>query len=273
MKVAVLGARGFIGSYLCTYLWTRNYEVLPVVRQTVDLTNYHQVETWLSINRPDVVINAAISGGGRTVSEVNHNDLRDNLAIFFNFYNSSFNFRYINIGSGAEFDKSTNLDRVSEESIHYCQPKDTYGYSKNLISRTIANAKHLNFMTLRLFGCFGKNEPSFRLFPRFLAGTIDSIEDRYFDYISIQDFSEIVEYYCRGYDLDHNDINCVYTDKLKLSDILAKLKLYQQLDIPIYTDGRNHFNYTGSSMRLELESKKTNFPLLQGLQKGLQQYE
>lgn len=273
MKVAVLGARGFIGSYLCTHLWTMNYEVLPVTRETLDLTNFYQVETWLSNIQPDVVVNAAISGGGQTVTDVNYHDLQNNLAVFLNFYNSNLDFRYINIGSGAEFDKSKNLDNVYEGDLKYCQPQDTYGYSKNLISRIIASEKKSNFLTLRLFGCFGKTEPSFRLFPRFLTGNLDYLSDRYFDYISIQDFAQIVEYYCRGFELDYNDINCVYNSKYKLSDILAKLKFFRQLDIPIYTDGRAHLNYTGSSMRLDYECKKTNFPRLQGLEKGLELYE
>lgn len=273
MKIAVLGARGFIGSYLCTYLCTMKHQVLPVVRETVDLTDFYQVKTWLADNKPDVVVNAAISGGGPSVENINYTELRDNLAIFFNFYNSEFKFKYINIGSGAEFDKSTSLDSVHEIAIYHCHPLDTYGYSKNLISRTIASANKPNFITLRLFGCFGKNESSFRLFPRFLSGNLNYISDKYFDYISVQDFSQIVEFYCRNNDSDFNDINCVYPEKLKLSAILAKLKSYKQLDIPIYTDGRIHCNYTGSSQRLEYELKKSNFPRLQGLDKGLELYE
>jgi dTDP-4-dehydrorhamnose reductase len=47
MKIAVLGANGFIGSYLCTYLWTRNHEVLPITRKDLDLTDKDIVSVWL----------------------------------------------------------------------------------------------------------------------------------------------------------------------------------------------------------------------------------
>lgn len=271
MKIAVLGARGFIGSYLCTYLWTMNYEVLPVTRDTINLLDYSEVDHWLSINDPDVVINAAISGGGLTVNDQNYDDLQNNLAIFFNFYNSFKSFRYINIGSGAEFDKSKTIDKVYEPTVVYCRPKDTYGFSKNIISRCIIQKK--NFITLRLFGCFGKREPEFRLFKKFLAGEIKSLQDRYFDYFSLEDFAKVVEYFCRTTEISFNDVNCVYSEKFKLSQILAKLKKYHNLDIPIYTDGQIHPNYTGSSICLDTLIKRPDFPKLEGLEQGLEKYE
>lgn len=272
MKVAVLGARGYIGSYLCTYLWTMNYEVIPVTRETVDLTSYSEVNRWMDKNAPGVVINAAISGGGLGVNDQNYQQATENLSIFFNFYNQGQDFRYINIGSGAEFDRSQNIDNFTEHTILYSCPRDSYGYSKNIISRAVL--EKFNFMTLRLFGCFSRNEPNFRLFPKFLSGKLDCIQDRYFDYFTLEDFARVVEFFCRkNIDIIHNDINCVYDKKLKLSEILSTLKYYKNLDIPIYIDGRQHNNYTGNSMRMRAVRYHSDFPQLDGLEKGLQLYE
>lgn len=272
MKVAVLGARGFIGSYLCTYLWTMNYEVLPVVRETVDLTDYTAVDQWLETHKPDVVINAAISGGGVNVDAKNFSDLENNLTVFFNFFNSYKSFRYINIGSGAEFDKSKDIYLAYEPSIVYCKPKDTYGLSKNIISRCVT--KRNDFLTLRLFGCFSKNEPEFRLFKKFLSGQFTALQDRYFDYFSLEDFAKVVEYFCRSdIEISFKDINCVYKKKYKLSEILSKLKKIKNLDIPIYTDGITHYHYTGSSLCLDTLRERQDFPKLEGLEKGLEKYE
>lgn len=272
MKVAVLGARGFIGTYLCTYLWTMNYDVLPVVRETVDLADYTAVDQWLETHKPDIVVNAAISGGGVNVDEKNFSDLENNLTVFFNFFNSYKSFRYINIGSGAEFDKSKDIYLAYEPSIVYCKPKDTYGLSKNIISRCVT--KRNDFLTLRLFGCFHKNEPEFRLFKKFLSGQFTVLQDRYFDYFSLEDFVKVVEYFCRpNTEISLKDINCVYSEKYKLSEILSKLKKIKNLDIPIYTDGVTHYHYTGSSMCLDTLRERQDFPKLAGLEKGLEKYE
>ena len=64
MKIAILGARGFLGSYLVNYFTEREYEVLPVTRETVNLESYYDVDFWLQKNQPDVIVNCAISGGG-----------------------------------------------------------------------------------------------------------------------------------------------------------------------------------------------------------------
>lgn len=272
MKIAILGSKGFIGSYLQSHFWSSKYKVIPVTRDTLDLLDYSQVQFWLLKNRPDVVINCAISGGGTTVNEINFQDAQQNITVFFNFFNSAQSFRYINIGSGAEFDKSMSINEASEFDIFYRLPKDSYGYSKNIISRAIR--KRDNFYTLRLFGCFGSTEPAIRLFKKFLSHRIDYINDRYFDYFSVWDFAKVVEYYCNASDVKLiKDINCVYPKKLLLSEILSKLNKVKNIDLPIYTDGTVYNSYTGSTLNLLRLCNTKDFPVLDGLEKGLEVYE
>ena len=38
-----------------------------------------------------------------------------------------------NFGSGAEFDRTREIDKISEEQINYRNPSDYYGLAKNLI--------------------------------------------------------------------------------------------------------------------------------------------
>jgi dTDP-4-dehydrorhamnose reductase len=271
MKIAILGANGFIGSYLCTYLWARNHEVIPITRKNLDLTDADAVRTWLEKNSPDVVINAAIAGGGLTVNDINYADVQNNLVVFFNFYNSSVPLRYINIGSGAEFDRQRDIKLAHEYEIQNVCPKDSYGFSKNIIARTIL--KKSNFYTLRLFGCFHSSEPNIRLFKRFLSGQVTSIQNKWFDYFSLSDFAKVVDYYCTTESELPADVNCVYNEKYMLNEILGKLNYIKQLDIPIYTDALTHFSYTGSSKLLSMLRERAEFPQLEGLEKGLEQYE
>lgn len=260
MKIAILGANGFIGKYLCQYFDERDYEVLPVTRQTVNLEVYHEVNMWLEQHQPDVIVNCAISGGGARVNDINYTDVQRDLTIFLNFYNNPQVRKYINIGSGAEFDKRQLIANAAEEDILSARPLESYGFTKNTIARMCKGKP--NFYTLRLFGCFDKSEPDIRLFKRFLANKKLSVQDKYFDYISASDFAKIVEHYCKFNGLA-KDVNCVYMQKYKLSELLYLLDPTANIVI----DGHG-LAYTGMGVKLADLGIE-----LDGLEKGLRDYE
>ena len=261
MKIAILGANGFLGTYLCKYFANRDYHVLPVTRDTVNLNDYWAVDQWLAENQPDIVVNCAISGGGLKVNDINYSDVQRDLGIFLNFYNSPLVRKYINIGSGAEFDRRTSLVDCAEEDIKAVTPIDSYGYTKNIIARMCLGKA--NFYTLRLFGCFDSTEPDIRLFKRFLADRNLLIEDKYFDFISATDFAKIVEFYCI-----HNavpqDVNCVYTQKKLLSELLQIL----DPSVTINVKDNRGLAYTGNGVKLAQLSID-----LDGLEKGIKSYD
>lgn len=261
MKIAILGARGFLGSYLTNYFTAKGYTVFPVTRQTVNLESYYDVDYWLSKNDPDVIVNCAISGGGLRVNDINYSDVQRDLNIFLNFYNNPRVKKYINIGSGAEFDRRNPIVNELEESILFSQPLESYGFAKNTIARMcLVNDR---FYTLRLFGCFDPSEPSTRLFKRYLADLKIEIEDKFFDYISASDFAKIVEVYCRSRNLP-KDINCVYRDKYQLSSILMMLKP----GTPPNVTAQLGKAYTGAGYKLSGLGIS-----LDGIEKGLREYE
>ena len=257
MKVAVLGSSGFLGSYISHNL--KECVVYPVTRQTLDLTNSDQVRQWLKDRRPDVIVNCATAGGKTKMGDVNLAELQNNLSVFLSFYNNSDLVpKFINVGSGSEFDVSKNIELAEESDIVNVVPAETYGYSKNIISRLVLEKE--NFYTLRLFGCFDRSEPEFRLFKKVIRSEVTAISDRYFDYFSANDFVKVLGYYINNQDLP-KDINCVYQNKYLLSQILDKLKKEVQVkDI-------NPNNYTGNGEKLAaLEIK------LDGLDKGILDY-
>lgn len=265
MKIAILGARGFIGSYLVQYFSNRSHTVIPVTRDTLNLSNYIAVDNWITNVRPDVIINAVTSGGGARVNDINYTDVQTDLGIFFNFYNNKHCPRYINIGSGAEYDRRTSIHKAKEESILTCTPMESYGFAKNIISRAVLNRE--NFYTLRLFGCFDSSEPGIRLFKRFLAGKISSIENKFFDYISLSDFAKIVDYYCKEETLVHRDINCVYLEKHLLSNHLTMLSQWQNATISYEITNKTWGYYTGDGEKLAQLGLE-----LHGLEEGLRNY-
>lgn len=248
MKIAVLGANGFIGKIICKHFESRGYEVHALTRSNIDLTDFTAVSNWLKTVQPDSVVNCA-TAMNTDVRDVVYADVQNNLAIFLNFYNNSKYFnKFINVGSGAEFDRSTNIESALETSILTAQPKDSYGFSKNLISRMVL--EHDKFYTLRLFGCFHYSEPNFRLFKRVVNGEQTSIIDRQFDYFSAQDFCNVLEHYVNN-QVEYKDINCVYQEKLYLSQILLSIRSVTIIE-------QSMLNYTGNGDRLA----SLNLPLL-----------
>lgn len=258
MKVAVLGANGFLGKFLASQLNKKGYIVYPVTRNELDLTNFLSVTNWLENIKPNAIVNCAISSNIDINSFV-CNDVQNNLNIFLNFYTNSHNFdKFFNIGSGAELDRRYNIHTASELDIFTAQPKDSYGYSKNVISKL--STQNEKFYTLRLFGCFHISEPKFRLFNRVASGEKVKITDRQFDYFSAYDFFTVLDYLLNNDSL-YKDFNCVYEDKLYLSQILNKLN-------PVEVVEKTTYNYTGLGKRLS----DLNLKLL-GLDKSIEAYK
>ena len=265
MRIAILGANGYLGSYLMGRLIDRHY-MIPVTRLTVDLTDYYAVSEWMAEARPDIIINCAISGGGATVNDINYSNVQRDLRIFLNFYNNPMTPMYVNIGSGSEFDLRTSITNAEEESIKTASPLESYGFTKNTIARMILGRN--KFYTLRLFGCFDASEPKIRLFKRFKRDGKITIEDRYFDYISAIDFATIVEHYCTSTNL-YKDLNCVYNTKLLLSEQLRLFAKYHVPDGLIEVKGHTLGpSYTGLGTRLD----NLRIPLA-GLEQGFKNYE
>jgi len=266
MIVAVLGSNGYLGKFLTNKLLLDNsVSVISVNKQTIDLTNHSSVLNFLQDKQIDAVINCAVAGGNLQINDVNYKVLQDNLNIFLNFYNNSKYFKkFINIGSGSEFNTKTDIDSAVEDAILNAYPSESYAYSKNIISRLVL--ENDKFFTLRLFGCFDKTEHEFRLLKKFSAQTSFSLMDRKFDYISASDFYKIVDHYLKNDQL-HKDINCVYENKYFLGEILTEFKRLHHIDTDLKIEGINILNYTGNANKLS--SLNLN---LDGLQKGLELY-
>lgn len=270
LKIAVLGGRGHLGSQIIHHLQDR-YQCLAVNRNDLDLRDFHSVKQYLQHHGFDIVINCATAGCRQWNSDnQNYEEAQNNLEIFTNLVcaNTLYH-RLINIGSGAEFDLRYDISNVSEEQIFSRYPSDSYGWSKNIISRLCTG----NAYTLRLFGCFASNESDFRLLARvtdcaYNRSVFRLNSDRYFDYISMDDFCMILEHYINAPVLEYQDINCVYDDKILLSEFVKKFCNLQNLDMDfLETATQSGLNYTGDSSKLS----SLKLPLT-GLEQGLRQY-
>lgn len=246
-SILVVGAGGFIGQYLLNYFGS---QVIPIFKDTVDVLDSSNVRNFLKYNKCSTVINCITYGGKKPIVSTDLKIVRKNLQIFDSFYsNRDYFTKYINIGSGVEL--SCNLH--------------SYGVSKKIIS-DFCNTTD-NFYTLRLFGCFGKGEPEYRLFTSYLKNTKPTyiLQDKLFDNFSIQDFCKVIEYYVTEQNIKYKTIDCVYQEKISVSEQIRKLQkitgIYKDLIIS------KEYDYIGDSTKLD----SLTLPLT-GLDKGLIQY-
>lgn len=266
MKVLITGAGGFLGSYLARHL---QHEVVALTRQQLDLSDAKATYEHFQHNRYDAVIHCGAAGRNTPTIE-DWNIVNNNLSSVMNLVaNRKRIGKLINIGTGAEFDISKSIDCVKESEVNERMPEQSYGKSKNLISRYLQD--QTNCYNLRLFGCFDSSEDSARLLKKFHAsltqGKKFSVTDREFDMISAEDFIKIVNAVLNDVVVDR-DINCVYTKKYRLSEILSVYCDKHGLDKSLIEINGQGLNYTGNGDTLS----KYNLNLL-GLEQSLANYE
>ena len=262
MRIAVLGANGFVGSSIFNYFSKDNF-VIPFKRSNINMLDPIQVVDSLKGSKYDIIINCA----SRTSGTASFTDVRNDLGLFMSFYNNSDLFgKFINISSGAEFDRERNLYNVRETELFDRLPLDSYGFSQNVKSR-LCHEKN-NFYNLRIFNCFGKGEISTRIFPRYLARSepLEITNDRYFDYFCIQDLCTVVNEFAMN-EQTIKDVNCVYKEKFKISQVLEKFCTLNNLPSEFTITSTSNTNYTGSGELLD----SLNFNLI-GLDQGLANY-
>jgi dTDP-4-dehydrorhamnose reductase len=177
MKVCVLGAGGFVGKHLI-----RNSNWVGITRNDLNLEDQDEVEKYFNTNIYDVVIHCAVVGGSRLKKDKG-DVIWKNILMFENVI-KVFKGKLIYFSSGA--------------ALRGTPPTDPYGLSKWIIDKRIDTIP--NAYSLRIWGCYGENELS----TRFSAvckreGHVVIDQDRYFDFIDIEDVKKIVQEYvtCR----------------------------------------------------------------------------
>lgn len=218
MKILITGAAGFIGRNLSRGL--EGHEITKLTRETVDLTDKEQTFRFFKYNYFDLVIHCAISGGRRNIPDTAE-VFWENLSMFYNLLNNKSKFgRLINIGSGAELDRSNNINLIYPEYKDK-YPLDFYGMSKNIICRMI-ESEH-NFHNIRVFNVFGEDEENQRMIKSNILNYIKKRnivinQDKLMDFFYIEDLVGLINYFINN-KFFPKDINAVYKSKYHLSEI------------------------------------------------------
>ena len=267
-KILITGGNGFIGSYLRNY-YIKTNQVFAPGHSVLDLTNRQSVDHFFETHTVDVVIHCALVGRDK-INAIDPALVTQNLEMFNNLWRNRHRFKkLINMGTGNEFDTSTNINEAPESELHDNLPIASYGYAKNIVARICETTEH--FYNLRLFGIFHHSENQRRFF-KLLKNASDHAplriyQDHRFDFVNIADLVSMIDIVIAG-DAQHHDINVVYKEKRMLSEharMFAELHHIPQSRILVEECGNN--NFTGDGSRYA----SYNIPV-QGLEAGFAEY-
>lgn len=272
MKILIIAKNSFLAKQIKDYFLNSEYDLYFSSREDFDLTSAEQTRNFFNVRHYDVVVNCAINGGIRG-KEDTLQDFLNNIQMFKNLVDNRDGFgKLINFGSGAEFDRSLDIDSCSEEQIFTRSPKDYYGLSKNIITRVIY--KYDKFFNIRIFGCFGKHEKEGRFLKTNIKNALSNEplnvhQDRFMDYISADDLCKILKFYFdNDIELLPKDLNAVYKKKYTLKQLAKMVKFHLNSESEILIQQEELANsYTGSSERLSKMDIK-----LSGLEKEVERF-
>lgn len=270
MNILLTGSGGFIGWNLKNYLLNK-YNVLSPRSYELDMVDETGVEQYFNNHSIDFIIHCASVGGVR--GKIDENDtLQKNLKMVENLIKfKKDDTRIILFGSGAMYDKSRNICKVKESEIGKFVPKDLYGLSKMKISEIVLQREDI--LCLNIFGCYGYREKASR-FPSYAINQSISKEpiiinqDVVFDYLFIDDLSEIVNYFIKNKTKD-KIINVTPSKSIKLSEISEIINEISDCKSEIILKNKKLNNeYTGDNSILLDNIKGFEFtPIKVGLEK------
>jgi len=264
VKIFITGSNGFIGKHLKEYLQQKypEYELFTPSSKELDLCNEKEIDKYIKLHKPDIVIHLANRGGGR--DSINMKNITEyNLRMFFNIVKHENNVKkIISFGSGAEYSKHKPIINVKEEDYLKEIPKDEYGYYKWITSKYIEKSN--NIVQLRIFGCYGEYENyrykfiSNAIVKNLLRIPIVIYKNVFFDYIYIKDLLNIIDWF-----IHNNSKYKIYNastgqkiDLVTLANIINEVSDYKS-DIKILNNGLNN-EYTSNNNRL-INEIKINF--------------
>lgn len=258
-NILITGGNGFISKNLKEHFQSK-YQIYTPNSEELNVCLLRDLETFIEIYQIDLIIHTAHYNQKRRDANPDL-EVEINLRMFLNIHKVALKVKKVlYFGSGAEYDKREDLIQVTEEQFGNSIPDTPYGISKYVTNLISSGAQ--NIYNLRIFGLFGKYEDWKTYFisnlccKAMLGLPLNIRQDCYFDYLYLEDFFNIVQWFIE-YSPKHHDYNVCSGRRYLLSDLaLCIREISGRTDLPIIIDkeGLNR-EYTGSNNRLKSEMK------------------
>lgn len=277
MKILITGGGGFVGRNLARTLPHFGYEVLAPNHKKLDMTNVEDFIKYLESHNPEAVIHTAFSGHfGKPNAD--YESFINNLKMMDVLYHAENYYRLrrptIIIGSGAEFDRRYDISNFSEDALFSSWPIDYYGLAKNMISRRALSGDLDNPFILRLFGCFGSDEPDFRFIKQSIlnlkeGNPIIIKKNREMDFFFVDDVAKVINHVLLTNHYEFRNMNLVYESQIQQKPTLRDIGeiICQTMNVPLNIEiksSEKELSYTGDGTLLNTYIKN-----LAGLHGGI----
>lgn len=223
MNILITGSSGFLSKEFQDYFKCEN--LFNISR--AELLDEQVIKKCVLENKIDFILHTSWAGVGTSTND----DLKFNMIVHDNIQKQSKLVNKIFIfGSGAETFKDI--------SSNYCKGK-LYAFNK---SKEVDN-----IINLRIFGCFGKHENS----TRFIKNSVNRIKsgesikinkNKLMDFIFVEDLCLIIKNYMDSELKLPRNLDCVYQEKYKLSDIAEYLNSLFFYDKSVQIVNGNHYD-------------------------------
>lgn len=267
LNLLLTGGSGFIGRNIRESFLSEKYNILSPSRAELDYGNDDNVRDYFEHHSFDVVIHTAGKPGHRRAQDAT-NILQANSRMFFNLVNCQFAWKkLIIIGSGAVYGMDYYLPKMPETYFGTHIPKDDHGFSKYIIGKLLPSLE--NVYDLRVFGIYGKYEDySIRFISNAICKTLFDLpitlkQDRFFDYIYIDDLMPILDHF-----IQHSPKEKAFnitpdksTGLLEIAGIVNQLAGNGN-EIKVTTEGRA-LEYSGNNELLKKEIPHLTFTHLE----------
>lgn len=231
MDILLTGGSGFVGRSILSQLGAKHSIVAPSSRE-FNLTNSDEVDYYIDRHSFKFIINCAVNGGRRTKIDT-EKDFYDNIRMVDNLLKHvNGDRKLITFSSGAEI----------------YNPSSFYGFSKKICTSLVANKP--NIKNLRIYNVFGpsgmKNSFVYATIEKCLTNEDVIIwDDKLFDVFYIDDLIQLIKCLIDRNSCDYQEIECVYEQKYKLSDIAKLIASLTVSDSRIIVENDTKSRYIG----------------------------
>lgn len=257
-KVLFTGGSGFVGRNILPAL-CQQFDVFAPSRKELDLRDPRAVRAYLEKGQFDAVVHSANPNPVKSADFDSADKMfEDSLRCFMHFYNCrDLCGKLLYLGSGAEFDKTMDMNCVREEEVHRSFPPDIYGCTKFIMNELASRTE--NVYNLRLFACYGPYDHESKFITHVIRSCLDGVDitirqECLFDYLHVYDLGKVIAWAIDA-PLHCHDYNIASGVQASLSQIAQEVR--RQMDAPVEVtllrDGWNKA-YTADISRLKAET-------------------